>query len=102
VVLEVELRRLTKNNFFLFFLCFVPVPKLNRDIKLFFIPVGPPGINARDILSRHPNPGWKTGTKACSQPGQLKCSVVVTLFLERMTWHSCNCLMFCGYLVTLW
>ena len=62
MVLEVELRRLTKNNFFLFFfLCFVPVPKLNRDIKLFFIPVGSPGINARDILSRRPNPGWETG-----------------------------------------
>ena len=82
MVLEVELRRLTKNNFFfVFFLCFVPVPKLNRDIKLFFIPVGPPGINARDILSRRPNPGWETGTKACSQPGQIKCSVVVSLTL---------------------
>lgn len=63
--------------FLFFFLCFVPVPKLNRDIKLFFIPVGPPGINAQDILSRRPNPGWETGTKDCSQPGQIKCSVVV-------------------------
>ena len=63
--------------FFIFSISLVPVGNLDRDIKSSFFPVVPPGTKARSLLSRKGNPGWKTGTKVCSQPGQHPYSVVV-------------------------
>ena len=46
-----------------------------------------PGCRTRDkrapLLSRPGVPGWETGTKKVSQPGQIACSVVVKQIKEK-------------------
>ena len=44
-----------------------------------FVPVARPGTKGFLLLSRHGVPGWETGTKKVSQPGQIKVFVVVSL-----------------------
>jgi len=52
---------------------FVPVGITNRDKMVSFVPVARPGTKG----FRHGVPGWETGTKKVSQPGQIKVFVVV-------------------------
>ena len=47
--------------------------------KLSFVPVARSGTKGFPLLSRHSVPGWETGTKKVSQPGQIKVSVVVII-----------------------
>jgi len=68
-----ELRRGTLKK-----VLFVPVGVNNRDKMVSFVPVARPGTKEFALLSRHGVPGWKTGTKKVSQPGQIKVSVVVS------------------------
>jgi len=56
---------------------FVPVGITNRDKRVSFVPVARPGTKGFLLLSRHGVPGWETGTKKVSQPGQIKVCVVV-------------------------
>ena len=58
---------------------FVPVGITNRDKRVYFVPVTRLGTKEFLFLSRHGVPGWETGTKKVSQPGQIKVSVVVNL-----------------------
>ena len=46
-------------------------------LKKHFVPVARPGTKGFLLLSRHGIPGWETGTKKVSQPGQIKVCVVV-------------------------
>ena len=57
---------------------FFPVGITNRDKRVSFVPVVRSGTKGFPLLSRHSVPGWETGTKKVSQPGQIKVSVVVT------------------------
>ena len=56
---------------------FVPVVVTNRDKRVSFVPVARPGTKEFALLSWHGVPGWETGTKKVSQPGQIKVFVVV-------------------------
>ena len=56
---------------------FFPVGITNRDKRVFFVPVARSGTKGFPLLSRHGVPGWETGTKKVSQPGQIKIFVVV-------------------------
>ena len=56
---------------------FVPVGITNRDKRVSFVPVVRSGTKGFPLLSRHGVPGWETGTKKVSQPGQIKVFVVV-------------------------
>ena len=60
---------------------FVPVGITNRDKMVSFVPVARPGTKG----FRHGVPGWETGTKKVSQPGQIKVSVVVII-----RWLQCS------------
>ena len=70
-MVHAELRRGTLKKHF------VPVGITNRDKRVSFVPVGRPGTKGFLLLSRHGVPGWETGTKKVSQPGQIKVFVVV-------------------------
>jgi len=70
-VVHAELRRGTLKKHF------VPVGITNRDKRVSFVPVARPGTKGFLLLSRHGVPGWETGTKKVSQPGQIKVFVVV-------------------------
>jgi len=74
-VVHAELRRGTLKKHF------VPVGITNRDKRVSFVPVARPGTKGFLLLSRHGVPGWETGTKKVSQPGQIKVSVVVYILL---------------------
>ena len=69
--MHAELRRGTLKKHF------VPVGITNRDKRVSFVPVARPGTKGFLLLSRHGVPGWETGTKKVSQPGQIKVFVVV-------------------------
>ena len=58
---------------------FVPIGVTNQDKMVFFVPVARPGTKGHPLLSRPGIPGWETGIKRVSQPGQIACSVVVRL-----------------------
>ena len=51
----------------------LPAGVTNRDQKSSFVDPGQKGA----LLSRLGGPGWETGTKGVSQPGQIPRSVVV-------------------------
>ena len=72
-MVHAELRRGTLKKHF------VPVGITNRDKRVYFVPVARPGTKEFLFLSRHGVPGWETGTKKVSQPGQIKVFVVVGL-----------------------
>ena len=71
-MVHAELRRGTLKKHF------VPVGITNRDKRVSFVPVARPGTKGFLLLSRHGVPGWETGTKKVSQPGQIKVFVVVS------------------------
>ena len=79
--MHAELRRGTLKKHF------VPVGITNRDKRVSFVPVARPGTKGFLLLSRHGVPGWETGTKKVSQPGQIKVFVVVTVqaFVKGMS-----------------
>ena len=66
-----ELRRGTQKKLFF------SVGITNRDKRVSFVPVARSGTKGFPLLSRHGVPGWETGTKKVSQPGQIKVFVVV-------------------------
>ena len=63
---------------------FVPVGITNRDKRVSFVLVARPGTKGFLLLSRHGVPGWETGTKKVSQPGQIKVFVVVIFVKKRI------------------
>ena len=89
--MHAELRRGTLKKHF------VPVGITNRDKRVSFVPVARPGTKGFLLLSRHGVPGWETGTKKVSQPGQIKVFVVVflppppyTCLLHLLVWWTHN------------
>ena len=82
--MHAELRRGTLKKHF------VPVGITNRDKRVSFVPVARPGTKGFLLLSRHGVPGWETGTKKVSQPGQIKVFVVVPL-APRPKYNCMHC-----------
>ena len=57
----------------------------NRDKRSSFVPVATPGTKGHLLLSRTGVAGWKTGTTAVSQSGQINVFVVVGKYSVHRT-----------------